>query len=259
MLFLSSLALSKKNSGKKRSQSSLTKLNISKLIFYPKLPRITKHILLGALLLGFFSGLQPTMAIPPIKQATVLAQTNVQDQKILANSFSEPIQLPHIGYISTHYSTWHPGLDIAIGLGTPIRPILKGQVVAIEYGFWGLGHSVTVEHESGIRSTYGHMGRIYTKVGEQVTKSSNLGEVGMTGNTSGPHTHLEITLNGASINPETILPALGDLPPTTYAETMPKKEETKPAEVVSQPEGGLKQINSQLPIVDSLLKVKLPS
>lgn len=254
MLFLSIKSLPEKFEEIGFKTSSLI-INISAKLPNPKVPKIGKQISMGLLLLSFLSGLQPTLAIPPVKESTVLAQTNTQDQIIQASSFSEAIQLPHFGYISTHYSSWHPGVDIATGLGTPIRPILKGQVISIEYGFWGLGHSVTIEHESGIRSTYGHMGRIYTQVGAQVTQTSIIGEVGLTGNTSGPHTHLELTKNGSYINPERILPNLTDLPPVTYEELTQKApvKEQKSIQPI------IKQENTALPMADSLIKNQIKS
>ena len=168
-------------------------------------------MVLGLFLLFYFSGYQPTLAIPPIKQTFARAEFS-QEQIIQTSSFKDPFILPHPGYISTGYSKRHPGLDIATGLGMPIHPINSGKVVAIDYGmFFGLGHSVVVEHEQGIRSTYGHMGRIFVKKNDLVTQNSILGEVGLTGQTSGPHTHLEVTKNGQYTDPQLILPKLPPL------------------------------------------------
>lgn len=164
----------------------------------------------------FFAGYQPILAIPPIQKSVALAQF-AQDQKIEPGTLSEAFSLPHPGYLTTQYSTWHPGIDIAIGLGMPVHPILKGKVTAIKYGFFGYGNQVTVEHEQGYISTYSHMGKIYAKNGDTVTKSSILGQVGLTGRTTGPHTHLEITKDNKYINPANILPKVPDF--ITYAKS----------------------------------------
>lgn len=174
--------------------------------FRKLLPKIV-----GLSLLIFLSGYQPVWSVPPIKRSTVQADFS-QTQLIKAVALSDTFSLPHPGYISTHFSSWHPGVDIASGLGMPIHPILKGKVIDVTSGFFGLGHFVTVKHESGYKSTYGHMGKIYVKLGDQVEKSAILGEVGLTGNTSGPHTHLEITHNGSYVDPETLLPTPPPLP-----------------------------------------------
>lgn len=159
----------------------------------------------------YFSGYQPTLAIPPIKQTIVKAEFS-QEQIIQNSSFKNPFILPHPGYMSTSFSTWHPGLDIATGLGMPIHPINSGKVIEVNFGFWGLGHYVVIEHEQEIRSTYGHMGRIFVKKNDLVNQNSTLGEVGMTGNTSGPHTHLEVTKNGQYIDPQLFLPIIAKWP-----------------------------------------------
>lgn len=180
---------------------------------YIKFPKYSK-IFLVALLSLYFSGYQPVLSFPPIKQTLLRAEFS-QDQSIDYNHLSQPFKLPHPGYLTTRFSFWHPGIDIAVGLGTPIRPISAGKVTEVSLSFWGLGHYVVIDHEQGFRSIYGHMGRIFAKTGNPVTSSSIIGEVGLTGHTSGPHTHLEITKNEEPINPLTILPAISNWPAGT--------------------------------------------
>lgn len=175
-----------------------------------KFTRLLKLAVISVLSL-YFTGYQPVLAIPPLKQSVVSAEFS-QQQTISGASFAEPFILPHPGYISTRFSRWHPGIDIATGYGMPIHPVNKGVVVEAVAGWIGWGHYVIIEHEQGIRSTYGHMGNIYVKVGDPVDSSSTIGTVGMTGRTTGPHTHLEITKNGSYIDPLTILPPLPDWP-----------------------------------------------
>lgn len=160
----------------------------------------------------FLSGYYPVMAFPPIRQSRALAQNLEQKQEIAAQSFPLPLSLPHQGYLSTKFSRWHPGIDIAASLGTPIHPITSGTVEAVSFSFWGLGNNVTVTHPNGFKSTYGHMGKIFVKPGEQVTSDNILGEVGVSGFTSGPHTHLEIQKDGKFINPLDLLPEIPAMP-----------------------------------------------
>lgn len=163
------------------------------------------------LLILFVSGYQPALTFPPVKLSSTLAsEKQEQSAEILASSFPHAVILPHPGYLSTKYSSYHPGIDIASGLGMPIHPINPGVVEEAGRDFFGLGNYVVVAHSNGFKSKYAHMGKIYVKKDQEVTVENTLGEVGMTGNTSGPHTHLEISLNGKYINPQTILP---ELPP----------------------------------------------
>lgn len=192
-------------------QHQLSRLGVlRKLLKFHSFSKLSKASLGGVILL-YLSGYQPILAIPPFKQSLVKAAT-IQEQLIDAGKLPHPFILPHPGYISTHFSSWHPGVDIATGLGMPIHPIAPGKVVETTFGWFGLGHLVIVEHEQGFKSTYGHMGKIYVKKDDSVGENSILGEVGMTGHTSGPHTHLEVTKNGQYINPDTILPPLPDWP-----------------------------------------------
>ncbi len=198
-------------------KTQFSKIKLSRLRGYRKLTHtfarstITVKLLLIALLAFYFAPYQVTLAIPPIKQAVAKAATE-QEQSISAYHLSQPFQLPHPGYISTHFSSWHPGIDVATGLGMPIHPIAAGKVVEVTYGFFGLGHYVVIEHEQGFRSTYGHMGNIFVKVGDQVTQASTIGEVGLTGHTTGPHTHLEIAKDNQYIDPQLVLPGLPEWP-----------------------------------------------
>lgn len=198
------------------SQHQLLKFKrgLKKLPIFSKLP-VASKLAFMVLVALYFAGYQPVLAIPPIKKSVVLADFS-QDQKIETGTLSEAFSLPHLGYLTTPYSSWHPGVDIAIGLGMPIHPILKGKVTAVKYGFFGYGNQVTVEHEQGYKSTYSHMSKIYAKVGDGVTKASILGLVGVTGHTTGPHTHLEITKDDKYINPINILPPIPDFP--TFAQ-----------------------------------------
>lgn len=151
-------------------------------------------------------------SIPPVKKAVVFAQTEEQKGEVIPLSFTKPLVLPHPGYISTHFSTWHPGIDIATGLGMPIHPVIDGVVIETGYDIFGLGNYVFVAHENGFKSKYAHIGKIFVKVGQKVSSDNILGEVGLTGHTSGPHTHLEITHDGSWIDPEKLLPKLSDFP-----------------------------------------------
>lgn len=172
-------------------------------------------ICFGILSLGYY----PTFSIPPVKQAYVHAETHEQKGEIIAASFSQPLILPHPGFLSTRFSSFHPGVDIAAGLGMPIHPITEGEVSEVGRDFFGLGNFVVVSHQNGFKSKYAHMGKVYVKVGQKISSENTLGEVGLTGKTSGPHTHLEITKDGNYIDPQTILPEIPNMPASQRGES----------------------------------------
>lgn len=174
-------------------------------VLLSKVEGLSRLSIISALLI-FLSGYWPVFAFPPVKQAIASAQSKEQKQEIIASSFPHPLVLPHPGYLSTKFSRMHPGIDIAAGVGMPIHPITEGIVEEVNFSFWGYGNHVVLSHANGFKSHYAHMGKVYVKIGQRITSETTLGELGMTGATSGPHTHLEITFNGSYIDPETILP-----------------------------------------------------
>lgn len=176
-------------------------------------------------------GYQPTFVFkfPPIEHKPVLAQEEQTDQ-VISKAFPQPINLPHPGYLSTNFSAYHPGIDIATGLGMPIRPITGGIVEEVNFGFLGYGNHVIVSHSGGFKSMYAHMGKIYVKKNQTLDAANLLGEVGMTGHTSGPHTHLEITYNGQFINPLTILPEIPNFPQPQFLTPVADSSNAKPVE-----------------------------
>jgi murein DD-endopeptidase MepM/ murein hydrolase activator NlpD len=164
-------------------------------------------IVLGVFLLTFLSGYQPTLGFPPVKQNVALAQTQpAQEVQINAQISTQQFQLMFPGYLSQGYSNYHQALDIATGLGMPIKPITTGKVTYAGYDFWGYGLKVEIDHGNGYKSLYAHLGKIYVSEGQDISANNYIGEVGMTGRTSGPHTHLEVTKEGKMIDARAILP-----------------------------------------------------
>lgn len=114
--------------------------------------------------------------------------------------------LPHTGYLSTFFSAYHPGVDLATDLGTPIHPISSGIVENVIFDTVDYGNHIILDHSNGYKSLYGHLGKIFVKKGESVGLNTILGEVGLTGHTSGPHTHLEIIKDENYLDPLIVLP-----------------------------------------------------
>lgn len=191
----------------KISSASAIKMLTSILPSTSMKTRFMTKLSLGILFLLLFLPYQPLISSSPLKRNIVFAE-DIQQQNITAKSLPFTFQLPHPGYLSTPFSTFHPGIDIATGLGMPIYPIAPGKVVSTGYDFWGLGLNVVVEHEAGFKSTYAHMGKIYVNVDQKVSESTLLGEVGLTGHTSGPHTHLEVMRDEERVDPRIILPTM---------------------------------------------------
>jgi len=109
-------------------------------------------------------------------------------------------------------STNHMGVDFAPGEGTPIRVIAAGTVIKVQPDDGGFGNDVWVEHDVDGKqfvSVYGHMEDNSFKVvkGQQVEVGDELGLVGSTGNSTGPHLHLEVHVDGVPVDPQAWLEA----------------------------------------------------
>lgn len=167
-----------------------------------------------SLLIVFLLGYEPTLAFPPLKKAVARADEE-QSQSVNAEAIPQ-FTPPFEGYISNRFSWYHPAIDIATGFGTPIHPIASGVVSEIDLGNVGYGNHVYITHEDGYRSLYAHMDKIYVQKDQTVSTGDIIGTVGLTGFTTGPHTHLEISKDGKNINPEDILPKIGDSPTAQY-------------------------------------------
>lgn len=96
---------------------------------------------------------------------------------------------------SAEFKAVHPGIDLKLAKGTPIHSIAGGRVHTIREQEKGLGLHVIIEHRIGAEtyySIYGHLGDVEVETGQTVDAGTIVGEVGMTGNTSAPHLHLQV-------------------------------------------------------------------
>ena len=95
----------------------------------------------------------------------------------------------------------HTGLDIGAPTGTPIKAAASGTVT-----FAGVkksyGYMVVISHGDGIETYYGHCSKLYVTAGEKVSQGEVIAAVGSTGNSTGPHLHLEVRVNGVAYNPQ---------------------------------------------------------
>lgn len=107
--------------------------------------------------------------------------------------------------VSQTYWALHAGVDLRAPVGTPINPVMLGVVTETATDRFGYGQKIVVAHKNGYTTLYAHLSKIETKVGDQVTTETKIGEVGSTGRSTGPHLHLEIhDESGRPVNPLTV-------------------------------------------------------
>lgn len=127
----------------------------------------------------------------------------------------EPSSLPsgmpvRSRFISSGFGTrWHPiyggyrlhaGIDIVAPLGSPVFATSAGTViVAGQCGGYGL--CVAIDHGGGVVSIYGHLSRIEVRSGSPISRRQEIGQVGSTGTSTGPHLHYEVRVGDRPVNP----------------------------------------------------------
>jgi len=94
----------------------------------------------------------------------------------------------------------HEGIDISASSGTPIWAAAAGTVI---HAGWlgGYGNLVVVDHGDGLATAYAHASAILVGVGQLVSQGETVSLVGSTGNSSGPHLHFEVRVNGVAVDP----------------------------------------------------------
>lgn len=95
----------------------------------------------------------------------------------------------------------HLGVDYAAPVGTPVRSVGDGVVVfaGVQSGF---GNVIKIRHQGQVETVYAHLSRFFVRTGESVSQGQNVGAVGMTGWTTGPHLHFEYRVNGEYKDPQ---------------------------------------------------------
>lgn len=101
-------------------------------------------------------------------------------------------------------SNYHPGIDIANSIGTPVIATADGTVVESGWSS-GYGQTVEIDHGNSITTLYGHNSQIVVSSGQSVKKGQLIAYLGNTGYSTGPHLHYEVRVNGNAVNPASFL------------------------------------------------------
>ena len=141
-------------------------------------------------------GVMPS-AKPTIRRPVYIAQGPTT---ISSAGFTWPLQ----GAISQFASWYHMAIDITAPLGSPIVAAQDGVVTSINVGTWdgGYGTNIWIGNGQGLASHYTHLSGVNVGIGDGVEAGKTvIGWIGVTGRTTGPHLHFEISKNGVLVNP----------------------------------------------------------
>lgn len=124
--------------------------------------------------------------------------------------FTHGLPVSELTGISQYYRAGHMALDLRAPLGSSANAMEEGIVTQVSYLKTGYGHHVIVEHaNTGLATLYAHLGQISVSVNDTVYAGKEIGKVGMTGFSTGPHLHFEVRRAGNSVDPLPLIkPAL---------------------------------------------------
>lgn len=150
------------------------------------------------------AALYKEMPVAKSKKKVVTTKNIDSSTSALGIALVEPVR----GIITSRFGSrrggTHTGLDIATSQGTPIKAASAGTVT---YAGWkgSYGYLVVITHTDSIQTYYAHCSKLYVSEGQTVSQGETIAAVGSTGNSTGPHLHLEIRVNGKVRNPQSYL------------------------------------------------------
>ena len=113
---------------------------------------------------------------------------------------------PTSGTITQNFYWYHKGIDIANRAAPDVLAADSGKVVSAGWlDGYGYGNRVIIDHGNGYRTLYAHLQKIYVISGQTVARGGAVGKMGSTGRSTGTHLHFEVSRNGSSLNPLSVL------------------------------------------------------
>ncbi|MFP4562777.1 MAG: peptidoglycan DD-metalloendopeptidase family protein [Spirochaetia bacterium] len=162
--------------------------------------RITAKVVLRNGLLKERRTTESRILSQPVSAMLRRGTARTPDDILIAGAF-----LPEgIGVITSYFGPrwgrFHYGIDVSAPLGTPVHAYAAGRVAYAGYNYI-LGHLITLVHEDGIVTRYGHSGTLLVENGDWVEAGQVIALSGNSGNSTGPHVHFEIRKSGIALDP----------------------------------------------------------
>ncbi len=130
-----------------------------------------------------------------VKAAAFAQERAEREARLTLPQFAMPTRGLWTSGFGYRWGVLHGGIDIANSIGTPILAAADGVVMSAGYE-GGYGNRVKLRHSDGTATLYGHTSSVLVNVGERVMAGDQIARMGNTGNSTGPHLHFEVHLNG---------------------------------------------------------------
>lgn len=142
----------------------------------------------------------------PAKASAGTPAASLPEQELsLGGVFAWPNTAPISSLFGPRWGRNHAGIDLAANQGDPIKAARGGRV-ELAGEVQGYGNTVIIQHPDGTRTLYAHTSKLLVRSGQNVQQGDLIALVGSTGNSTGPHLHFEIIVNGKPRNPLLYLP-----------------------------------------------------
>lgn len=106
------------------------------------------------------------------------------------------------GYPNYSSGRYHGGIDFPVSTGSNVYAAASGTVILVKYlNYYSYGRYLIIDHGDGLSTLYAHNSQILVSVGEKVSAGQVVAKSGSTGNSTGPHCHFEVRVNGSRVNP----------------------------------------------------------
>jgi murein DD-endopeptidase MepM/ murein hydrolase activator NlpD len=141
------------------------------------------------------------IAPPVVARPTPMVRVMTFERPIAGRRINSNFGVRHL--VGEAHARMHQGVDIAAPTGAPVLSSAQGVVVRTGYDAGGYGNFIEIRHPNGLTTFYGHLSAITSGItsGAEVEGGQQIGRVGSTGYSTGPHLHFEVRRRGARLNP----------------------------------------------------------
>ncbi|MBR0412662.1 MAG: peptidoglycan DD-metalloendopeptidase family protein [Eubacterium sp.] len=105
------------------------------------------------------------------------------------------------GFPNYSSGRYHGGIDFPVPTGSNVYAAANGTVILVKALYYSYGHYIIIDHGNGLSTLYAHNSELLVSVGQHVKKGQVIAHSGSTGNSTGPHSHFEVRINGTRVNP----------------------------------------------------------
>lgn len=166
----------------------------------------------------------PRFVTPPQSEEARIERERLQLSRLFRSATSapdwqDPFALPIAGAVVSGFGVRsvfnnqprapHGGADFASAAGTPVASPNAGRVTLVA-DLYFTGQTIVIDHGAGLQSLFAHLSRADVREHDEVTRGQVVGAVGATGRATGPHLHWTVRLNGARVDPLSLVYATSD-------------------------------------------------